>query len=132
MRILIGNNSDLFALGVTNKFAGLLLNVTCGARGLIQRSGKRRDYSNSSLRMFVSLCLKPLPANLLSLSVAGLDKGLVALLDSLLSGLLLECDLASLFKVLFAHFLLGWLKLSDVLLKGANMCYVWGMTCLKI
>ena len=84
-------NGELLALGVTNKLAGLLLDVPGGARGLIDG-----------------------PALLGSLAVADLGDGLVALLHGLVESLLLEGDLAGLLKILLTHFLLGSLKLRHI------------------
>jgi hypothetical protein len=76
-------NGQLLAVGVADKLARLLLNVAGGARALVK-------------------CLALLGAR----SIADLLDGLVALLDSLIEGLLLEGDLASLLKVLIANFFL--------------------------
>jgi len=84
-------NWELLALGVTNKLARLLLNVLGGTAGLIDS-----------------------PAFLWTLSIADLFQRLVALLDSFIHSLLLEGDLAGLFKVLLADLLLSWSELCHI------------------
>ena len=84
-------NGQLLTLRVTNKLAGLLLDVLGGARGLIEG-----------------------PALLWSLPVADLLEGLVALLHGLVESLLLEGDLAGLLEILLTHFLLSSLKLCHI------------------
>merc|ERR1711862_368211 len=84
-------NGQFFTSGVSNEFAGLLLNV----------SGSTRRFIDGST--FLG-----------SLSVADLFEGLVALLESLVDSLLLEGDLTGLLKVLFADFLLGGSELCDI------------------
>ena len=77
-------NWELLAVGVSNKLAGLLLNVPGGARGFVDS------------------------ATLLgALAIANLLKGLVAFLHSLVESLLLEGDLAGLLKVFLANLLLS-------------------------
>ena len=82
---------ELLAGSVSDKLAGLLLNVLGGTRGLIHS-----------------------PALLRALAVAHLLHRLVALLHGLVEGLLLEGDLTGLLKVLLAHLLLGRGELGDV------------------
>ncbi len=77
-------NWQLFTTGVTNKLARLLLNITSGARRLIDS-----------------------PALFRSLAIADLFQGLVALLHCFIEGLLLEGDLTGLLKVLFADLFLS-------------------------
>ena len=84
-------NWQLLTPGVTNKLAGLLLNILGSTGGLVD-----------------SL------ANISTLAVAGLDQRPVAFLDILLDGLLLEGDLAGLLKVLLADLFLGRVELCDV------------------
>jgi len=84
-------NRKLLTAGVTDKLAGLLLNVLGGTGRLID-----------------SL------ADLFSLPVALLDNRLVTLVDSLIEGLLLEGDLTGLLKVLLTYLLLGRLELGDI------------------
>ena len=84
-------NGELLTLCVTNKLAGLLLDVLGLARGLVDG-----------------------PALLGSLAVADLLQGLVALLHGLVESLLLEGDLAGLLEILLTHFLLGSLKLRHI------------------
>ncbi len=76
-------NGQLLAGGVADKLAGLLLNILGGTGGLVHGS-----------------------ALLGALAVAHLGHGLVALLDGLVEGLLLEGDLTSLLKVLLANLFL--------------------------
>ena len=80
-----------FLVVLTNKLAGLLLNITSGAGRFIHSS-----------------------ALLGSLSVADLVQWPVAFLNSLVGGLLSEDDLAPLLKVLLANLLLGRLKGGDI------------------
>ena len=84
-------NRELLTAGITNKLARLLLNITSGARRLIKG-----------------------PALLGALAVAHLLERLVALLDSLIGGLLLESNLTALLKVLLTDLLLGSLKLCYI------------------
>ena len=84
-------NWQLLTPGVTNKLAGLLLNILGSTGGLVD-----------------SL------ANISTLAIAGLDQRPVAFLDILLDGLLLKSDLAGLLKVLLADLLLGRVELSDI------------------
>jgi len=95
---LLGNTAssanldgELLTLGVANKLAWLLLNVLGSTARLVNGS-----------------------ALFWTLSVANLLQGLVALLDGFVNSLLLEGDLAGLFKVLLAHFLLSWSELRDI------------------
>ncbi len=84
-------NRELLTLGVTDKLAGLLLDVLGGTGGLIDCS-----------------------ADSLALAIAVLDQRPVALLDILLDGLLLEGDLAGLLEVLLTDLLLSRGELGDV------------------
>ena len=84
-------NGELLTLGVSNKLAGLLLNVPGGTGRLID--------STALLR---------------ALAIAHLLEGPVALLHILFNSLLLEGDLTALFKVLLANFLLGGVELCDI------------------
>ncbi len=84
-------DGELLARGVTNKLAGLLLNVPGGTRGLVHG-----------------------PALLRALTVAHLNLGPVALPHILLNSLLLEGDLTALLEVLLAHFLLSGVELRDI------------------
>ena len=84
-------NRDFLTRGVTNKLARLLLNVPGGTSRLVH-------------------CL----ANVLSLTIAHLLQGPVALLHLLLNGLLLERDLTGLLKVLLTNLLLSGLKLCNI------------------
>uniref|UniRef100_A0A0K2U7M3 Uncharacterized protein n=1 Tax=Lepeophtheirus salmonis TaxID=72036 RepID=A0A0K2U7M3_LEPSM len=84
-------NWKLFALGVSNEFTGLLLDVFCGTGRLINGT------------TFLG-----------SLTVADLFQGLVTLLDGLFSGLLLECDLTDFLKVFFANLLLRGCELCHI------------------
>ena len=84
-------NGQLLTAGVSHKLARLLLNILGCARTLIHS-----------------------PALLWSLTIAHLLNWLVALLDSLIESLLLECDGAELLKVLLTDLLLTWLELCDV------------------
>ena len=84
-------NWELLAVGVSNKLAGLLLNVLGGAGRFIES------------------------ATLLgSLTIADLLEGLVAFLHGLIESLLLEGDLAVLLKVLLANLLLSSGELCDI------------------
>uniref|UniRef100_A0A0K2U5C2 Uncharacterized protein n=1 Tax=Lepeophtheirus salmonis TaxID=72036 RepID=A0A0K2U5C2_LEPSM len=84
-------NGKLFALGVSNEFTGLLLDVFCGTGRLIDGT------------TFFG-----------SLTVAYLFQGLVTLLDGLFSGLLLECDLTDFLKVFFTNLFLSGCKLCHI------------------
>jgi len=84
-------DGQLLTLGVTNKLAGLLLNIFGGAAGLVHS-----------------------PALFGALTIAHLLQGPVALLDVLVDGLLLESDLTRLLKVLLTDLLLGWGELRDI------------------
>ena len=84
-------NGQLLTAGVSHKLARLLLHIL-GAAGALIHS----------------------PALLWSLTIAHLLNWLVALLDSLIESLLLECDGAELLKVLLTDLLLTWLELCDV------------------
>ena len=84
-------NWQLLALGVSDKLAGLLLNVLGSAAGLVDSAALLR-----------------------SLAVANLFQRLVALLDGFVNSLLLECNLTGLLEVFLAHLLLAGLELCDV------------------
>ena len=84
-------DGELLAVGVSNKLAGLLLNVLGGAGGLIDSAALLR-----------------------TLSIADLLEGLVAFLHGLVESLLLEGDLAVLLEVLLANLLLSSSKLCDI------------------
>ena len=84
-------NRQLLTGGVSNKLAGLLLNILGGTGGLIHG-----------------------PTLLRSLAVAHLLHRPVALLHSLIEGLLLEGDLTGLLKVLLTHLLLSRGELRDI------------------
>jgi len=95
---LLGNTAssanldgELLTLGVANKLAWLLLNVLGSTARLVNGS-----------------------ALFWTLSVANLLQGLVALLDGFIHSLLLEGDLAGLFKVLLADLLLSWSELRHI------------------
>jgi len=95
---LLGNTAssanldgELLALGVANKLAWLLLDVLGSTARLVNGS-----------------------ALFWTLSVANLLQGLVALLDGFVNSLLLEGDLAGLFKVLLADLLLSWSELRHI------------------
>ena len=77
-------NRELLALGVSNKLAGLLLNVLGGTRRLIDGSALLR-----------------------ALTIAHLLQWSVAFLYFFLKSLLLEGDLTFLLKVFLTHFLLS-------------------------
>jgi hypothetical protein len=76
-------NRQLLTAGVSDELARLLLNIL-GCTGRLVHS----------------------PALLGALAVANLGDGLVALLHGLVEGLLLECDLTGLLKVLLANLFL--------------------------
>ncbi len=84
-------NRQLLALGVADKLARCLFDVLCRAGGFVDGL-----------------------ADLLPLPVADLLRGLVALLNRLVEGLLLEGDLALLLEVLLADLLLGGRELGHV------------------
>jgi hypothetical protein len=84
-------NGELLTLGVTNILAGLLLNVLCGTRGLIDS-----------------------PTHGLTFAVADLLERPVALPDILCECLLLKGDLTDLLKVLLAHLLLSGAEHCDI------------------
>lgn len=84
-------DGNFLARCVADKFSGSLFDVTGGARRFVEST-----------------------ALLLSLTVANLLQRLVALLDSLRVGLLLEGDLTLLLKVLLADFLLSGFECRDV------------------
>ena len=91
LRSFLGNtssstdlNGELLALGVSNKLAGLLLNVLGGTRRLIDGSALLR-----------------------ALTIAHLLQWSVAFLYFFLKSLLLEGDLTFLLKVFLTHFLLS-------------------------
>ena len=84
-------NWQLLALGVSDKLAGLLLNVLGSTAGLVDSAALLR-----------------------SLAVANLFQRLVALLDGFINSLLLECNLTGLLEVFLAHLLLAGLELCDV------------------
>ena len=84
-------DGELLTGGVSNKLAGLLLNILGGTGGLVHG-----------------------PALLRSLAIAHLLHRPVALLHGLVEGLLLKGDLTGLLKVLLAHLFLGRGELGDV------------------
>ena len=84
-------NGQLFAAGVSDKFARLLLNVS---------GGTRRFVDSAALSW--------------SLAIANFFQGSVALLHTFFDGLLFEGDLTGLLKVLFAHFFLSGGELCDI------------------
>ena len=84
-------NGQLLTAGVSNKLARLLFYVTSSTRGFIDS-----------------------PTLLRAIAVAYFLQRPVALFHTLSDGLLLECDLTGLFKVLFANLLLGRTELSDI------------------
>ena len=81
----------LLTTSVTDKLAGLLLNVLGAAGGFVHR-----------------------PALFRTLTIAHFLHWPVALPHCLVVGLLLERDLALLLEVLLAHLLLAWLELGDI------------------
>jgi len=84
-------NRQLLTAGVSYILARLLLNILGCTGGLVD-----------------SL------TNFLTLAVTFLGHGLVALLNGLIEGLLLESNLTGFLKVLIAHLLLGGHKLGDI------------------